>query len=131
MPNEKTITGYFVDPENCIAEPRTIEHSLEGYYALLRCDLIDMPERRIGGEYFTIICDDEGLLKENPVVSAYDPMGNPALVGPIFVVKFDGKDDVRSLTEEELDDVDLYRETLWGHVGGNVRVYRALFGVEY
>lgn len=103
MTNEKTITGYFVDPENCIAEPRTIDKSLEGYYALLRCDLIDMPERRIGGEYFTIICDDEGLLKEGNMVSAYDPMGNPALVGPIFVVKFDGGEDVRSLTEEELD----------------------------
>lgn len=102
MTEKKTITGYFVDPENCIAEPRTIEHSLEGFYALLRCDLVDMPERRIGGDPFTIICDDEGLLKENPVVSAYDPMGNPALVGPIFVVKFDGEEDVRSLTEEDV-----------------------------
>lgn len=125
------ITGYFVDPENCIAEPRTIDKSLEGFYALLRCDCIDMPERRIGDEYFTIICDDEGLLKAGNVVSAFDRMGNPALVGPIFVVKFDGKDDVRSLTEEELGFVDYYRETGWAIVDGEVKVYRFLTGLEY
>ena len=102
MTEKKTITGYFVDPENCIAGSRTIEHSLDGFYALLRCDCIDMPERRIGGDdYFTIICDDEGLLKADPVISAFDSTGTPALVGPIFVVKFDGEEDVTSITEED------------------------------
>lgn len=126
------ITGYFVDPENCIAEPRTIDHSLEGFYALLRCDCIDMPERRIWGEYFTIICDDEGLLKEGNWFSAYDPIGNPALVGPIFVVKFDGEEDVRSLTEDELALVGEHAvQGLAAATDGTPGVTTFLIGLEY
>lgn len=127
----KTITGYFVDPENCIAEPRTIDKSLEGYYALLRCDCIDIPSRTIGDRRFDIICDDEGLLKAPSFVSAYDCDGSPMLAGPIFVVKFDGKEDVTSLTEEELDYVDFYRETGWTIVDGKVHVTRYLVGLDY
>lgn len=125
------ITGYFVDPENCIAEPRTIDKSLEGYYALLRCDTIDIPSRMIGNRRFDIIADDEGLLKAPSFVSAYDIDGNPMLVGPIFVVKFDGKEDVTSLTEEELDYVDLHRETGWSILDGEIHVTRALHGLDY
>ena len=125
------ITGYFVDPENCIAEPRTIDKSLEGYYALLRCDCIDIPSRMIGDRRFDIICDDEGLLKAPSFVSAYDCDGSPMLVGPIFVVKFDGKDDVTSLTEEELDYVDCRTESGWNIIDGLIHVARVLHGLDY
>lgn len=125
------ITGYFVDPENCIAEPRTIEKSLEGYYALLRCTCIDIPSRMIGDRRFDIICDDEGLLKEGNFISARGRDGTPMLVGPIFVVKFDGKEDVTSLTQEELDYVDLYREAGWNIVDGHIHVARVLTGLDY
>lgn len=127
----KTITGYFVDPENCIAKPRTIEHSLEGFYALLRCDCIDIPNRAIGDRRFDIICDDEGLLKDDTFVSAYSSGGSPMLVGPIFVVKFDGKEDVTSLTEEELDYIEDYVETGWAILDGGVHVARVLVGLDY
>lgn len=126
----KTITGYFVDPENSIAEPRTIEKSLEGYYALLRCDTIDIVSRRIGGRPFDIICDDEGLFKDPLYISATDRDGSPALVGSILVVKFDGKDDVTSLTEEELDFVDFYSETGWSIGENGIHVARHLYGLS-
>lgn len=125
------ITGYFVDPENGIAEPRTIDKSLAGYYSLLRCDMIDMPERYIGKRVFTIICDDEGLLKAPAYVSAVGSDGSPMLVGPLFVVKFDGVDDVTSLSDEELDYVDAHRESGWGIVDGQVHVSRFLVGLDY
>lgn len=125
------ITGYFVDPENFIAEPRTIDKSLEGYYALLRCDCIDIPSRMIGDRRFNIICDDEGLLKENNVVSAFDRDGSPMLVGALFVVKFDGKEDVTSLTEEELDYVDFHIETGWTILNNKIHVARVLSGLDY
>lgn len=125
------ITGYFVDPENGIAEPRTIDKSLEGYYALLRCDTIDIPSRMIGDRRFDIICDDEALLKAPPFVSAYDIDGSPMLVGPLFVVKFDGEEDVTSLTQDELDYVDLHRETGWTIIDGKIHVARVLHGLAY
>lgn len=128
----KTITGYFVDPENSIAGPRTIEKSLEGYYALLRCDTIDIVSRQIGGERFDIICDDEGLLKDPVFISARGNGDCIMLVGPIFVVKFDGKDDVTSLSAEELDFVDLHSESGWFFkTDGSVHVARTLYGVGY
>ena len=122
----KTITGYFIDPAHGIAEPRTIEKSLDSYYSLLDCTCIDIVERDIGERRFDIICDDEGLLKAPSFVSAFYTSGEPALVGSLFVCKFDGADDVTSLTEEELDYVDNYRETFWGVINGSIHVYRAL-----
>ena len=125
------ITGYFIDPGKAIAEPRTIEKSLEGYYALLRCDCIDIPSRTIGGRRFDIVCDDEGLLKSNPIISAYDTNDAPMLVGPIFVVKFNGKDDVISLTEEDLDYVASYVKTCWAIIGDGANITQVLTELDY
>jgi len=99
---EETITGFFIDPENNVAEERTIPKTLDAYYELLRCDCIDIVSRVIGGEVYDIICDDEALLKENPVPSAVDTMGGVALCNPIFVVNYDGGDDVCSLHPEDI-----------------------------
>lgn len=95
------ITGILVDAEGCTAAPATIEKSLAGYYTALNCDCIDLVSRKIGGVKYDIVCDDEGLLKAHPRVSAISKDGQPMLVGNLFIVKFDGQDDVRSLTEEE------------------------------
>lgn len=100
-----TITGFFVDPENNIAEPRTIDKSLEGYYALLRCDIIDIVGRVIGDEAYDIICDDEALLKENPIPSAIDWYNRPAMCGPIFVVNYDGGEDVTDLSPDDIANI--------------------------
>lgn len=46
-------------------QPQVVETEggLDEWYRLLRCDLIDIVSRQIGGRYFDIICDDEGLLR--------------------------------------------------------------------
>lgn len=125
-----TITGYFIDPAHGIAQPRTIEKSLDSYYALLDCTCIDIVSRTIGDRRFDIICDDEALFKENILVSAIYANGEPALVGSLFVCKFDGRDDVTSLTPEELDYVDSYRESVWGVYNNGIHVYRVLTGLS-
>lgn len=124
------ITGYFIDPTHGIAEPRTIEKSLDSYYSLLDCTCIDIVSRIIGDKRFDIICDDEALLKAPTFVSAYDRNDTPALFGSLFVCKFDGRDDVTSLSEEELDYVDLHTETRWGLVDGKIHVARVLYGLD-
>ena len=128
----KQISGVFIDPENNIAEVRTIEHSLQGFYQLLRCDIIEMPERRLGDDrYFTFICDEEALLKSNCYVSALDPMGNAALVGPLFVVRYDGSSEVCSLSEEEALHILSHVVSALAVQHSMPRITCMLYGIEY
>lgn len=86
---ENKITAYLIDPETKTAKPVTITASLESYYSTLRCDLIDIVDRRIGGKRYTIICDDEALLRDDPLISAIGDLGSPMLVGALLVVNSD------------------------------------------
>lgn len=64
-----------------------------------------MTERCIGvlhGRRFTIICDDEALCADHPKISAIDNMGNAQLCGNLFLVKFDGAEDVESLSPDDI-----------------------------
>ena len=74
-------------------------------YKLLDCTTIDIVHRRIGRRNFIydIICDDEGLMKEDAKVSAIDDMGIPMLVGNLFIVKFDGEESETSLDESDIE----------------------------
>ena len=79
------------------------EGGLDNYYKLLDCDLVDITTRSIGGELFDIICDDEGLLKDDRIVSAVDKKGRPALVGNLLISKADEEEGRQiGLTDEEL-----------------------------
>lgn len=98
----ETITGYLVDPERGISGEATVRHELRGYYDLLRCDLVDIVRRTIGGRTFDIICDDEGALKDDPRISAIDDYGRAMLVGALLVVRVDEEGNTVSLTAEEL-----------------------------
>ena len=79
----------------------------------------------------TIICDDEGLLKAPSYVSAFGIDGSPMLVGCLFVVKFDGADDVTSLTQDELDYVGGYIMDGITTKGGYLSKTKFLTGVGY
>lgn len=110
-----TITGVLIDPVNRIAERRTIVKSLQSYYELLDCTTIDITHRVIGGKTFEIVLDDEGALKEDPVLSAVNNAGQLMLYGKLFVTGYDGGEDLESLSD---DDIDLVLE--------NVRAYNFL-----
>lgn len=122
----KTIRGYLIDPEKGIAEERTIEKSLDSYYATLGCTCIDIVTRRVRGESFDLICDDEALLREDPVPSALDACGRPLLCGPLFVVRFDGREDVTDLTSEDIRTLErriwFYTRPDWPHPRPSLRL---------
>lgn len=59
---------------------------LREFYKLIDCDCIDIINRKIGNKRFSIICDDNGLLVENPKISAIDNLGQPMLVGNLIIV---------------------------------------------
>ena len=102
----KKITGILIDTEANTAKAVTIDNTLEAFYSALHCSCIDIVERTIGEseKYFTIVCDDEGLLKAAPCISAVSDLCEPMLVGSLLITDFDHKTgDLASLSERELE----------------------------
>lgn len=109
MAKTKQITGFLVDTEadngdlKTVIKAVTIDKTLESYYKTLHCDLIEIPTYKFGGKRFDVICDEEGLIKGGqPVVSAIDAAGKPALVGSLLIVNTN----CRSLTEADIERLD-------------------------
>lgn len=75
---------------------------LNDFYEQLECDTFDIATRQVGGKYFDIFCDDIGLFRENPVVSAVDKDGKPMLVGHLIFANHDDHGETTSLTDEDL-----------------------------
>ena len=86
-----------VRADGSMPQVKDIENSLSSFYKEIGCSMINIVSLKIGGEYFDIICDEEGLLKEDPVVTAVNGNGEPALVGTLIITRFDGVDDVTDL----------------------------------
>ena len=88
---KKKITGILINIEASTAKIVTIDDTLEAYYSALNCSCIDIVERTIGEseKRFTIVCDDEGLLKTTPCISAVSVFCEPMLVGNLFITDFD------------------------------------------
>lgn len=106
-----TITGYLIDVQSETHGPRTIMKGLKGYYDILGCRLIEMPTRKIGvrnGRRFTIICDDESLFVDQPKISAINNMGQPQLVGNLFIVKVDEEGNTCSLDQDDIEYLEGY-----------------------
>ena len=85
-----------------------MDDTLDMYYKELNCTTIDIVSRRIGDKYYDIVCDDEALLKDNPICSAYDGSYKPALYGNIFICNPPTETSngyCTSLTEQDLTNV--------------------------
>lgn len=131
----KQITGVLIDPENGIAEVRTLEESLDSFYSALHCTCIDIVNRTIGiganRKQYVIICDDEGLLKDGNFTSAIDRDHHPMLVGSLFVCK-DGQDhSLASLTDEEVDHVMSYTREVCCLVDGDLKFWSLIYAMDY
>jgi hypothetical protein len=102
------MVGYLVDVEhdNCgTVEIREGKH-LEDMYRLIGCRCIDITVRRVSGRPYNIVCDDEGLLRDDPTVSAMGTDMRPQLVGNLLLFGIAPDMDTRSLTDEEMGEVD-------------------------
>lgn len=76
--------ALFIDPQG--NEAKVVNPgSLEDYYELIGCNLIDIVTRKIGRKYYDVICDDEGLLQDDPLISAIDDIGRVMFVGKLIV----------------------------------------------
>lgn len=82
---------------------KEIHDELDEYYNLLDCDTIDIVSRKIGGIFYDIVVDDEGLFREDYVVSAVNPAGKPELVGNLVFARADERTgELQSLTDADI-----------------------------
>lgn len=101
----KKIKVVFLDVETGKApQVLEIEDKLDSYLETLRIDTIDIVKRNIAGNPYQIVCDDEGLLKEDPTLSAVDLNNVGALVGNIIITGLtDYEGNLTSLNEKDVD----------------------------
>ena len=104
-------------------------NELEDYYRLMEIDTIDIVARKINGKYYDIICDDEALLKENPLPTIFDVDKIPMIFGNIIIAGLaDETGNMTDLTDKDIVEiVDSLKVALF--VDGTKRV--CLFDVEY
>jgi hypothetical protein len=79
-----------------------VEGTLEEYYERLDCRCIDIQLRSIAGRNYDIVCDDEGLLVDNPRISAINNYGETMLVGNLMFFHNDGMGNLTGLKDEDI-----------------------------
>ena len=82
-------------------------NTLADYYKLIGCRCLDIIHRRIGDAEVEIVLDDEGLLVENPKVSAINVDGTPVLFGNLLIASGRVTDDgeLTEVTEAEIEEI--------------------------
>ena len=89
----KQLKGFRVDTYGTrTAGKWEIQDKVDELQAVVGGRCFTIASRKIGGEYFDIICDDEGLLRDAPLPSAADPNGTIMLVGNLFICRHRGPD---------------------------------------
>ena len=86
---------------------------LDDYYKHLKCDCIDIPIRVVGTVEYDIICDDEGLLKSNPIISAVDKNLRPMLVGNLLFSHHNIDGETTSCSESDMSNLKHHLVTLY------------------
>ena len=94
--------AMFIDVENEKAKVVTIKPELETYYDMINCRCIDIADRNIYGKTYCIVCDDEGLLKREPKISAVTGDGEPMLVGNLLILNRGTEGNLASLTYDDV-----------------------------
>lgn len=100
---KKMITGVLIDVKHNGYALVPVEHSLKEFYNNLHCDVIDIAVRKVGGRPYVFVCNDEGLLKNRPKVSAVNDMGEPMFVGNLLIVGEDKDGKLIDLVDEDLE----------------------------
>lgn len=82
-----------------------MEFTLENYYKHLDCNCIDIAERKIGNKFYDVICDDEGLLVDNPKVCCIAGDSDYNIYGNIIICNGDDNGNEQPLTEDDIANI--------------------------
>lgn len=78
------------------------------YNEIIDCDMIDMVRRTVGNRAYTMVVDDEGLLKDRTPRAAWVKFGQlvEMLVGTIVIVSVpDGEGWCHGLSDDDVDNI--------------------------
>ena len=81
------------------------EDELEVFYKLIGCRCIDIVPLKIGHKYYDVICDDEGLFKDDAIISAVDTQFRKMLVGNLIISKSDEEGELIDLSCEDIKQI--------------------------
>ena len=96
----KSLLLDVVEKTTKVVNPET----LEDYYSMIGCSCIDIVTRKIGKKYFDIIVDDNGLLKNDPIISAIDDLGRVMLVGSLIICGLaDDEGELTDLSDKDIE----------------------------
>lgn len=70
---------------------------------LLLIDKHNIARRKVGEKIFDIFVDDEGLLKDNPIPTAFTSDLEVALVGNLLFANHDAEGNTTSLSDEDIE----------------------------
>lgn len=123
------ITGLFFKAGT--GETKRVDlNGLESYYKLIGCRVIDIVRRKIGNRYYEIICDDEGLLVDQPIISTVNRRGGVMTVGNIIITgRADNEGNLTGLTENEIKFIQ--RQIMHLRTIRDPKGYKMIVGVEY
>lgn len=96
------IKSFLLDAEKCTAKPSSADG--DDISGALDVESIELTGRSVNGANFCFVCDGEGRQRLDPVLSAVDSFGAPAIYGSFFVCNYDEeKDDFVSLSKKQTD----------------------------
>lgn len=102
MSTDTKIKAFLVDALRHRASVVEFEDSLLDLYSMLNCDRIDITVASVGATEFDIICDDDGLLKAEPITTAVYSKCDRVLVGSLLFCHHDKKGYLASITNEDI-----------------------------
>lgn len=91
-------------------------NELEDFYNHIGCSCIDVARRKIADRWFDMWVDDEGLLKDDQIVTACDINGHPMLVGGLIIANHDRAGNTTSLSD---DDIELIKDNIFIYTDRN------------
>ena len=104
-----------------------VKTAYETYTKLLKCDLIDIVTRKIGGIWYDLIVDDEGLYQDNPKVSVLTKKLKPAIWGNVIITRSTPSGNQSGLKDS---DIEIIKDNIaW--MTGDDGLYNILMGMEY
>ncbi len=84
---------------------------------MLGIDTADLPCIEINGHKFDVLCDDEGLLCDDPVFTVYQKELNPLFAGNVLIMHLakvdeEGESILEDLTRDEIDTLRLHSKLI-------------------
>lgn len=105
-----------IDVEHNRVEEIEIEDKLDAFYDKLNCRCIDIVEREIDGNRFLVMCDDEGWLKHNAIISAINSNGEIMFVRNLMFFHEDTEGNLVSLSKIDVSNILMNVTAFYGHL---------------